>query len=454
MMLHYLSIPKMRVKVSPWLIVLACAYLLVLQYALTHYLAWQSVNIILGLIAIPVVSVTKRNEQGATRYAWAGIIMGVLSIWLPVSTLLYFTIVFAAFYIAESFAGKINLLPLMVAVLMSPVVQYISNVFSFPIRMELTEWAGGLIGLTGVETSVHGNMIVCNNNEFAVDPACMGLNMMITSQLLQLILIAIYQKRYGKRASWMQVLLLMAFVFSLNIFSNLFRIVMLVWFNILPGTAMHDVVGILCLVCYVIIPSLYITRVFIRRFAKSLVRELHEMPYSRYWRLLHLPLLAITCIAAFNVHKNQDEIAIANNLPVINGYKAEQLQHGIVKLQNDETLIYIKGIPGFYSSEHNPMICWRGSGYEFRHIIQENIGTMVVYTAVLQKEKSQLYTAWWYDNGDKCTIEQLDWRWDVLTGGNNYSVVNVSANTKESLMKTAGKLIYEKQLNPYTKPGP
>ena len=151
---------------------------------------------------------------------------------------------------------------------------------------------------------------------------------------------------------------------------------------------------------------------------------------------MHLALLAITIAAAITVDgHNKDISTVAANAPVVDGYTTQRISADILKLENDHSLIYIKAIAGFYSAEHNPMICWRGSGYELKQIAEEEMGGSKVYTALLQNGSDQLFTAWWYENGSNRTIDQLNWRMDALTGGNNYSVVNVTAASKDLLLK-------------------
>jgi exosortase N len=438
------TISQPRFKPGWWPVALLVTYGLVFQVALQSYLLWQSVNMILGLIALPMVTVFNRNTKGSLRYALVALLLGILSMLVPVNTLLYFTILMAVLFVAENFIGKINMLPLLVIVLMSPVFQYMANVFSFPVRLQLTEWAGSVMNFAGMQATVHGNMITCGSSEFSVDPACMGLNMMVTSLLLEVILVAIYQKKYGKRASWWQVLLLLGVITILNIFSNLFRIVFLVWFNIQPGTLMHEVTGIACLLFYVVLPGLFITGRTMKWIGRNPGTGNPGGMVKKY-RGLHLALLVVTIAAAYIVDGHNKKINSATaDAPIVDGYTTHRVSADILKLENDHSLIYIKAIPGFYSAEHNPMICWRGSGYELKQIAEEEMGGLEVYTALLQNGNDRLYTAWWYENGSNRTIDQLNWRMDALTGGNNYSVVNVTAASKDLLLKAITSINHEK----------
>jgi exosortase N len=450
-MIRSMQIPVYRLSMNWWAIVLILLYGTIMIIALKTYMVWQSVNVMLGVIALPAVSVINPLYKRSVRYAIAALLIGLLSFWLPVKTMLYGTIVFAGFFIAESFAGKTNLLPLLVVGLMSPVFQYISNVFSFPIRLRLTEWSGQMMNTVSMATVVKGNMILYNGNEFAVDPACMGLNMMVTSLLIQIILIAIYQKRSGSRLVWWQVFVLMGVITGLNIISNLFRIICLVRFNILPHTLMHELTGIICLLVYVIIPAAFITRLVVKKFGKKVnpVDSGTKLMPVKKMIVLHSLLLIVTFCSAFTTMKYDNYIndATAAVAPVP-GYKVQRISADIIKLDNAQSMIYIKTIPGFYNSDHNPMICWRGNGYTFQQVGEQVIDNTTIYTALLQNEKDQLHTAWWYDNGSKRTIDQLTWRWDVLRGANNYSIVNVTSPDKEQLISEIRELLRDNRLQP------
>ncbi|MBU0765830.1 MAG: hypothetical protein KJ607_13470, partial [Bacteroidetes bacterium] len=95
----------------------------------------------------------------------------------------------------------------------------------------------------------------------------------------------------------------------------------------------------------------------------------------------------------------------------------------------------------FYGSDHNPSICWLGSGYSFENINTTTINGCEIYTATLEKEGSRLYTAWWFDNGEHKTIEQFSWRWNSLKGQAPYRLINVTCETGDKLLEEVTKLI-------------
>lgn len=432
----------------------ACAaflfYAVLLICALHTHIMWRSVNVLLGLIALPVVTTIRYGNKGYTRYAWAAILLTILCIWLPVNTLYYISVALAVLFVIENFIGKTNLLPLVVIGMMSPMFQYLAGIFSFPIRLQLTEVAGQAMQLIGSEVEVKGNMIFYSGREFSVDPACMGLNMLVTSLLLQVLLVAVYQKKFGRTGSWWQVILLLGLVAALNILSNLIRIICLVQFNILPGTTMHEVMGIVCLLVYVVLPAVFVTKWMIGKYGKMPEVNTPAPPATGKIKqvIIHAVLALLMIIAAWGVvqQDNATTSLSAAALPV-EGYRVQRVSD-VLKLENDRSLVYIKPIKGFYSADHNPMICWRGSGYEFKQVEKSSINGQRIYMALLQNEQDTLYTAWWYDNGVKQTIDQFTWRWDALQHHTKYALINVTANTREKLEQEVKKIQQEQRFRP------
>ena len=110
------------------------------------------------------------------------------------------------------------------------------------------------------------------------------------------------------------------------------------------------------------------------------------------------------------------------------GFQKTILPNGICQFSNDSFLIYVKPLNSFYTTEHSPMICWRGSGFVFKQIEKKRIGKADIYTGILAKGDSTIYAAWWFENerGER-TIEQSRWRWSVFTEGAHFRLVNVNA---------------------------
>lgn len=419
-----------------WALIGLLFYAAILYYALSTHIIWQSVNVLLGLIALPVVTVIKTGNRGYYRYAVAAMLLALLCIWLPVKTLFYFSVALSMLFVIECFVGKTNLLPLVVVGMMSPIFHYMANIFSFPIRLQLTEITGKAMQLMGSTVTVKGNMIYCNGHEFSVDPACMGLNMLVTSLLLQVLLVAVYQKKFGRTGAWWQVFLLLGLVTGFNILSNLIRIVCLVQLNILPGTLMHEVMGIICFLVYVVLPASLCTRWLIKKYAKeNVVAQQSEQAFRVVKPIIVHAVLGVTMLIAARAVVQRDNATDSQMVAVapVAGYQAQRVSNDVIKLENAQSLVYIKPIEGFYSADHNPMICWRGSGYEFTQVEKASVNGAFVYLALLQNGHDQLYTAWWYDNGARRTIDQFTWRWHALQNKTRYSLINVTAASREKL---------------------
>ena len=87
------------------------------------------------------------------------------------------------------------------------------------------------------------------------------------------------------------------------------------------------------------------------------------------------------------------------------------------------------------------MICWVGSGYEFKQIKKETIVDKEIYTGTLEKGADKLFTAWWFDNGKCKTIKHLEWRWRSLKGEGEFVLVNVSTTTEQELRNKVNEFL-------------
>lgn len=398
---------------------------------LREYVDLTSVNFLLGVLALTMVFSGGRGPV-SHRFAWVAILFSVLVVLLPVKTFLYFAIGAAVLLVIESTHGSQGALPLLIMGFMAPVFKYLVNIFSFPIRLQLTAWAGKILSITGTVTEVKGNMIYTGNSGFSVDPECMGLNMMTTSLVLGIMLIALYQKKLSKRAALWQTGIFLLIIALLNIICNLFRIVCLVQFEILPDTFAHDLLGIICLVVYVVIPAVFIARLIVARLGVE-PRLLKSTQAGFYKQIIIHSLVAISIFTAVARQSAVNKNIAAGAVPTLQNFKSSRVQAGVLKLENDRTLVYVKPIHGFYNTDHHPMICWSGSGYVFEQVRERNVNGAKVYSAVLNNGGALLHTAWWYDNGSNRTINQTTWRWDVLKGAKDYSVVNITVAHESEL---------------------
>ncbi|MBX2924522.1 MAG: exosortase N [Chitinophagaceae bacterium] len=436
------------IKVQWLALCLVLGYAAIFWWQLADYVNVGSLDFQLGMLALMVVVSSNSNRQkGGLRFAVAAVVAAIITIFLPVKTMLYVTVLLAVFFVVETCVAKIPALSILAIVLVSPICRYVMNVFSFPVRLCLTRWVGGMLSFTGCDSSAEGNIILYNGDEFSVDPACMGMYMLITSLLSGIMVIALQQKKYGRTLKPVVVILFLLFITGCNVLCNLCRIFILVYYKILPDTIMHEVTGIVCFVVYVIVPVVLCAPWVIKKYGKpALKHDARQDITTGCIKWGRHAVVAICCLSAAVVTAHQKKMNSTGKVFDNNGmYAVSALHNGITKMENDSALIYLKPIRGFYSSDHHPMVCWTGSGYEFTKVHAGNIGGKEVYEGILSKGKEKLYTAWWYDNGDHFTIEQWAWRWDMLRGSKPYSLINITAADGYELKRQVEYFIHNRR---------
>jgi exosortase/archaeosortase family protein len=450
-------------KYSGHAVLIGCVISLVLTavVCLREFLSQQLFNLVLGMLALPFVLRTRPDKKGSCRFAVAALLLMALSFYAPVNTLVYFALVAVLLYLAECHCGRINFLTLAVVILTMPLATYLVNTFSFPIRLWLASVCGRIFQAGGMPVEVAGNTFMYGGAEFTVDPACMGLNMLVTSFITGILLFGYYQKKCNREMPAWSVPAYLAFILVLNIFSNLVRMMLLVIFRVYPDTAMHDAVGIICMLAQVVLPAWLVCRFLIRpaspgRLSRGLcpqqkfqcgtnfggTRFNPSVPTMKgaYRWFIQPACCVLLWVAALQVAEKKSE----NTIPAFSafeGYKTTAHSRGIIKLESDTSLVYVKQIRWFCDTEHNPMTCWSGSGYQISQV-QETVtaGGMTIYAGILQRGDDVLYTAWWYSNGPAATISQLRWRWDMLTGAPPYSLLNVTTADREALERETAKI--------------
>ncbi|MES2731331.1 MAG: exosortase N [Bacteroidota bacterium] len=422
------------------------AYLLTGWFLLNEYFGNHPV-LFAGLLFTPYVLVVRKPGQFSYRYGWLALILLAATIWMPIKTLYFLAIAFAGLFWVESRIGKINYLPVFFFGVMSPVFNFLTTIFGFPIRLQLSEWAGAILQMTGVKTGVSGNIITVNGTGFSVDPACVGLNMLVVSLLISLLLLAYHERKSQRTLPFYGVVFALVGTFGLNIIGNLIRIVLLVQFRILPENPLHEVVGMACLIGYIVLPLTWLTP-FLFNYPLPVwkpvwsIRSLYPwatgLRWSRFTWIHAVLLLLVVGRGWVWEGRGGNEFAEPHAVP---GYNREVLQGSVYKFSKKDVLLYVKPVAEFYDAEHTPLICWRGSGYEFKQIGRNTCAGQDIYTGVLEKGSDKIYTAWWFDNGQHRTISQSDWRWRMSRGEAAFSLVNVNCSNEQALLEEVNSLM-------------
>lgn len=208
----------------------------------------------------------------------------------------------------------------------------------------------------------------------------------------------------------------------------------------MPGTVMHELIGLLCLGIYVILPGFFILQLLAKKFINSEARNTYSSGSRLKKTATGIFFLAFVLMIFSGLRNKEGQNSHQLVQKQMNGYTINYLPNDITKIENSNALIYRKKIQEFYSTEHNPMICWTGSGYSFQKVKESKIGNNTVYAGLLVKDKDTLHTAWWYENGLHKTISQTNWRWRVMRGEEKFYLVNVSAENEEFLKNEIEKL--------------
>jgi exosortase N len=420
---------------------LAGAYGCMLLAFLNDYILWNSVNFICGMLALPLTITAHSGGQTSYRFYMPAILLALPCIILPHKSILLAAITVGAICVLEQTCRKLPLLALLTLGLMTPVAQHLASLLGFPIRLWLTNIAGYLLTYTGISTATTGNLITFGANEYSVDPACMGINMLLTSLLCGIMIMAVLQKKHHKKLTAKYVFAILAVVFLLNLFSNVMRILALVIFDIGAHKIMHEVTGLVCLTIYVLLPAYWLIN-------KTIAYNpyLHDTtttstpPNTKLILAFHLVIIATLCFARLRHIETEASIPLLRPVSVA-GYTATMYDKEICKYNNAQTLVYIKKPKSLLSPEHNPVMCWLGTGYTFANIKETHTPKGTIFTGVLLKGKDKLYTAWWYDNGLERTTNNMDWRWKVLKGSPQFAIINVTTSTPEALLHRVNEIM-------------
>lgn len=429
-----ISQPKTAV-ISYWPWLLVAVYAVIPVKFLLGYLQFNFI-LGIGLLILPF-TFQFRKQIFSNRYLVPTLFFALLSLILPAQSTIYFSIVFTVLLLFENFIGKTNIASLFILIIVSPLFKFFSDTLGFPLRLWLSKIVAQTMTFVGMQAKSAGNIIYIDEYEFYIDQACAGPNMLHVSLLIGIFMLSAQQKKQQQIVPLFSYTFFLSLIFILNICSNFSRILLIVIFKIMPGTMLHEFVGILSMLVYVILPLFYLSKIFVRYLGKP-DQNVSEQFWGKLWTRSSNPTLQIGLLVLLALlilrpksAETANAIVLTTNIP---GYKKTSLKHQVTKFENSRAIIYFKPTP-FYAPEHNPMICWTGSGYEFKFIEKRTIKGVEIYTGILEKGKDKLYSAWWFDNGQVKTIDQLQWRWDSAKGQGPFYLVNVNTGRSADLQK-------------------
>jgi len=425
---------------------------IVFFYFQPYYLP-RNFSLFLGLIFAPFI-IRSVDASTTDRFLVPALLFGLSLFFLQTNSLYYAFGSCLSLYLWESRHGRLNNLPLFLLAVLSFLVQQVLNNWSFPIRLKLSAWAGEIIALLGYPITVSGNMIYMDGQPFSVDPACMGLKMMVTGQLLALVIFAYFERKHKLVFSFSKITFGLCTVITLTILANFIRLIALIIFKIMPDNPLHDIIGLISLIVYALLPFYLGIQYLAKKEVKAaifaepkhqnrLFLEYLSGKFKQTPLRLVFPILLLGLFLYHGLQSKQPIPTFNQPYPVekFTNFQQTTTEKGMLKLENDSTLVYIKPPVYFFQGSHDPRVCWQGSGYTFQNIQVEKIEDNEVYTAILKYEAEQFYTAWWYDNLEATTIEEWQWRLEGLQGQQGYFLVNVSSLNRTTLMHQVKELL-------------
>jgi exosortase N len=401
-----------------------------------------SLTLYLGLAILPF-SFQMQKGVYAKRYLVPALLLTVFGLFVPARSVMYFSILFTVLLLFENFGGKVSINALFVLIIISPLFKFFSDTLGFPLRLWLSKLVAQTMAFAGMQCRSAGNIIYIDQYEFYIDQACAGLNMLHVSLLLSLFIVSMQQKKESKHLGFFPTFFFLVVVLALNICSNYSRILLIVIFKIMPETTLHEFAGILSMVAYVILPLFFLSKKTVQYFGKPNITTAILQCTTRFsFKNVALPTVLIITLVVLITKPRKTTFYKHSELTAFqhSGYQKSILENDVIKFENREAIIYYKPTP-CYAPEHNPMICWTGSGYEFKFIEKSVIKGIEIYTGTLEKGKDKLYAAWWFDNGKFKTINPLSWRWAAAKGGSSFYLVNVNTALKSDLKKIVSEML-------------
>lgn len=435
------GLAKLAGVVSPRYLETALFVLLIIAASypvLIEYLNITPTFAVLTIVLFPLILYIRKPGEFSRRYFYVALACIPAYVIIQSPIFIFFGICAFLFFILESRVGKLNRLAPVLVVLFTPLTKYVFDVFGFPVRLQLSKTATDILNLIGYTSEARGNIILLNGAEFTVDPSCMGLKMVVTSLLLALMFVSQLEKRNKRQLPLMGLIAIVLAALFFIVVANLVRILLLVVLQYPPETMGHEVVGLAALILIGLVPVYYLVRFMVNKTGsawKTVDEQKPQVPKKGTWVYASVLLVTFAFISWSREKVSDmpvDAVAQSYNIP---GYEKHVLKSNVVRFFKHDATVHIKPCKGVFRSDHQPLICWSGSGYTFSHeqVIEFN-GTPI-YTARLVSETNVLQTAWWYDNGEERTIDQWEWRWKMIKGAPPYRLVNVTSTNHGELMR-------------------
>ncbi|WP_202702650.1 exosortase N [Flavobacterium sp. UGB4466] len=236
---------------------------------------------------------------------------------------------------------------------------------------------------------IEGVNFYINNAKITIDTACMGLSMFKTGLLFGAVLMTLEERRLKQYYGVFQILSFCLLIIALNITSNYFRIVTLIFFNCTQENFLHHAIGLICFTVYQIIPMLFII--------KYIKPKTENNDSNKIKPKILIVFVSFTLLLATSIKiKNETETSFHQEVSFeYNTKKGSWVNKEVFKIETPEKLTYIK------TPSHNPMVCWTGSGYKIIESKKVAVNKEEIWFNKMEKDSQNYTSYWWYESNGK-----------------------------------------------------
>ena len=268
----------------------------------------------------------------------------------------------------------------------------------------------------------------------------MGLRLVITGFLLTLLILNQTAQSLKIKLKPRVVSLFLFLSFLLIILGNFFRIVMLILLKSAEGTMSHEMIGIVTLIVFHLIPMVFLIRYTLKKNWVIDDRPLHTK--NKYHSVAQISLFVVSILMVAQLFIDTKQRQKEEITYTFNGYTASKSIDGIVTYRRGNSIFTIKPINPLSFSNHHPMMCWRGDGFEISNEANSKIGENECMRATLKStSQNSLNTVWWYTNTiDFVTTSELEWRYRAVFKQEPFYILNFTSVNNDDLIYTINNI--------------
>lgn len=394
----------------------------------------------LALLFIPFIIRVSQPQQTSNRYVFWALLAFVFYAWIGGNFFLFLALSFTIFWIIEHHWGKLNLLAPAAVLAVTPLIRYGIDTMGFPLRLQLTQAASGVLSLLGIANQVSGNAIQLGGEVFTVEAACMGLKMVITSVLLSFLFLSFHERKTKSEVTLLGLTLSSVTTLALVILCNLSRIVLLILTRSGVESTAHQLIGLACLLVWVVIPLYFFVPLLFQIPAAS-KNGTSPTTISRFFPpfvprfVMALAALLLGWLSFSKTEISNEQAVLAAMDLEIPGYSRSVVFDNILQFKSNKAIVYVKPLQDAFEKAHHPLHCWIGSGYRVAEEQIMEVGDQQVCFARIKQGHRQLYTTWWYENDQERTISAMSWRVKHLKGAAPFRLVNVASESIDIVLE-------------------